>query len=107
MKQLLILLSTGLFMAFTPLTEDWKTFDVVSKVKLSMPTDPVPVDAKGGPQEIKKCIMADSTELALILLDFTKLGMTEEMLEGLKDTEDFKEQIKSGFVANGGEIKSE
>lgn len=107
MKQLLVLISISLFMAFTPLSEDWKTIDVVEKVKLSMPSEPLPVDSKGGPQEIKKCIMTDSTELALILLDFTKLGVTEEMLEGLKDTEDFKEQIKGGFVANGGEIKSE
>lgn len=107
MKQLLVLISTSLFMAFTPFTEDWKTFEVLPKVKLSMPSDPVPVDAQGGPQETKKCVMADSTEMALILLDFTKLGVTEEMLEGLKDTEEFKEQVKSGFVASGGVITAE
>jgi|GEM_PF-1882105 len=110
MKKLLVIALVVLGSAFAPVMNDWKTVDVVEKVKISMPAEPVVVDAEGGgPQQIKKSTMADSTELGLIVLDFTKLGagITEEMLEGLKDTEEFKEQIKTGITQSGAIVKAE
>lgn len=104
MKKFLVVACAWMGMAFMPLATDWKSVEVVEKVKVSMPTEPVVVDAGGGPQQIKKSVMADSTELVLMVLDFTKLGVSEEQLEALKDTEDFKEQIKMGITQNPGVV---
>lgn len=107
MKKLLVIGLAIIGSAFVPVETDWKTVDVVEKVKISMPTEPVSVDAQGGPQQIKKSVTTDSTELGLIILDLTKLGVPEEQLEALKDTEEFKEQIKMGITSSGGVIKAE
>lgn len=94
--------------AFTIIAEDWKKVNVMDKVTVEMPVDPVDVNTNGAPQKVKKCTVAtDSTEMATILLDFTAFGMTEEQLEGMKDTEEFKEQLKMGMTQSGGEILSE
>lgn len=107
MKKLLVIVLAVMGSAFVPGLADWKTVDVIEKVKVSMPTEPVAVDAAGGPQQIRKSVMADSTELGLIVLDFTKMGITEEQIEALKDTEEFKEQIKQGISMSGGVVKAE
>ena len=107
MKKIFVIVLAVVGSAFMPVLTDWKTVDIIEKVKISMPTEPVIVDAQGGPQLIKKSVMADSTELGLIVLDFTKLGVPQEELDALKDTEEFKEQIKMGITQRGGEVKAE
>jgi len=107
MKKVLVIVLAVIGSAFAPGMADWKTVDVIEKVKISMPTEPVSVDAAGGPQQIRKSVMADSTELGLIVMDFTKMGITEEQIEALKDTEEFKEQIKQGISMSGGLVKAE
>lgn len=107
MKKILVIALVVISSAFTIIAEDWKSVTVVDKVTVSMPTEPVEVSTGGAPQKVKKCTMSDSTELGAILLDLTLLGLTEEQIDALKDTEDFKEQIKMGITQSGGEIKSE
>lgn len=108
MKKLVLIAMIALVSsAFTIITEDWKKVSVMDKVTVEMPVEPVEVNTNGGPQKVKRCTVADSTEMATILLDFTAFGMTEEQIEGLKDTEDFKEQLKMGMTQSGGEILSE
>lgn len=104
-KSLACILATTL-MSFMTISEDWKIVDVVEKVKISMPTVPVEVET-GGPQKIKKCSTADSTELGVIVLDLIQVGGTEEELESLDDPEFFKEQIKMGIAQSGAVIKAE
>lgn len=106
-KFVLIALTALATSAFTLITEDWKKVSVMDKVTVEMPVEPIEVNTNGGPQKVKRCTVADSTEMATILLDFTALGMTEEQIEGLKDTEEFKEQLKMGMTQGGGEILSE
>lgn len=93
--------------AFTIITEDWKKVSIMDKVTVEMPAEPVEVNTNGGPQKIKRYTAADSTEIATILLDFTAFGMTEEQIEGIKDTEDFKEELKMGMTQGGGKILGE
>ncbi|BFG69175.1 hypothetical protein KACHI17_00560 [Sediminibacterium sp. KACHI17] len=93
--------------AFTMIAEDWKKVNVTDKVTVEMPVEPVEINTNGAPQKVKKCTAADSTEMATILIDFTAFGMTEEQIEGLKDTEEFKEQLKMGMTQGGGQILSE
>jgi len=107
MKKILVIVLVVIGSAFVPAVSDWKTVDVIKKVKISMPSEPISVDAAGGPQQIRKSVMPDSTELGLIVLDFTKMGITEEQIEALKDTEEFKEQIKMGISMSGGTVKAE
>ena len=107
MKKILVIVFAVIGSAFVPAVSDWKTVDVIEKVKISMPSEPIPVDAAGGPQQIRKSVMADSTELGLIVMDFTKMGITEEQIEALKDTEEFKEQVKMGISMSGGTVKSD
>lgn len=107
MKKILVIVLVVIGTAFIPGMADWITVDVIEKVKISMPTEPVSMDAGAGPQQIRKFMMIDSTELGLIVLDFTKLGVPQEELDALKDTEEFKEQIKTGITQSGGEIKGE
>jgi len=107
MKKLLVIALAVVGFAFMPIVSDWKTVDVIEKVKISMPTEPVSVDAAGSPQQIRKSVMSDSTELGLIVMDFTKMGITEEQIEALKDTEEFKEQIKQGISMSGALVKAE
>lgn len=107
MKKILVIVLAVIGSAFVPAVSDWKTVDVIEKVKISMPSEPITVDAAGGPQLIRKSVMADSTELGLIVMDFTKMGITEEQIEALKDTEEFKEQIKMGISMSGGTVKAD
>lgn len=93
--------------AFTIVADEWKKITVMDKVTVEMPGDPEDIDTKGGPQKIKNYSFPDSTELATILIDFTSLGVTEEMLEGLKETEEFKEQLKVGMAQGGVEVVAE
>lgn len=107
MKKILVIILAIIGSAFTTADLDWKNVTVIEKVKVSMPTEPFFVDTGGGPQQIRKSLMADSTELGLIVLDFTKIGISEEQIEALKDTEEFKEQVKQGISQSGVQIKSE
>lgn len=93
--------------AFTLVVEEWKKVTVMEKIAVEMPVDPVDVNTNGSPQKVKKCTIADSTEMAAILLDFTAFGMSEEQIDGLKETEEFKDQLKLGLTQSGGEILSE
>lgn len=93
--------------AFTIVADEWKKVAVLDKVTVEMPVEPIDVNTNGAPQKVKKCTAADSTEMATILLDFTAFGMSEDQIEGLKETEEFKEQLKMGLTQSGGEILSE
>ncbi len=93
--------------AFTIIADDWKKVTVIDKVTVEMPAEPVEVNTNGAPQKVKKYVAVDSAEMATILLDFTAFGMTEEQIDGMKETEEFKEQLKMGMTQNGGEILSE
>jgi hypothetical protein len=106
-KLVLIALIAVAGSAFTIITEDWKKVSVMDKVTVEMPLEPEEVNTNGAPQKVKRCIVTDSTEISTILLDFTSLGITEEALEGIKDTEEFKEQLKMGMTQSGGEILKE
>ncbi len=106
-KIVLIALIAVTSSAFTIIMEDWKKVNVMDKVTVEMPLEPEEVNTNGGPQKVKRCFASDSTEITSVLLDFTTFGMTEEAIEGMKDTEEFKEQLKMGMTQGGGEILGE
>ncbi|MBL0883562.1 MAG: hypothetical protein IBJ16_09510 [Chitinophagaceae bacterium] len=93
--------------AFTIIADDWKKVTVIDKVTVEMPAEPVEVNTNGAPQKVKKYVAADSAEITSILLDFGSFGMSEEQIDGMKETEEFKEQLKMGMTQSGGEILSE
>ena len=100
-KIVLIALIAVTSSAFTIIMEDWKKVSVMDKVTVEMPLEPEEVNTNGGPQKVKRCFASDSTEITRVLLDFTTFGMTEEAIEGMKDTEEFKEQLKMGMTQGG------
>ena len=46
---------------------------------------------------MQKVVMEDGSEFSAFAMDYSKFGMTEEMLQAMAGTEEFKEQMETGI----------
>lgn len=96
----------SLFMAVVGLqAQEWKPVQLMEKVVVSMPGEVQ--EQSMGPQKIKKVVLADSTEIGGAVIDFGAFGLNEDMLSSMMETDEFKEQLKTGISASGGKVIAE
>ncbi len=87
-------------LAFTTIADDWKTVTLIDKVTVSLPSTAAEDNSKGLPMQ--KAVLSDSTEIDAFALDYTKFGMTEEMLQKMAGTDEFKQQMETGISMQPG-----
>jgi len=93
-----IFLSIALFtlFSFTAIKQDWKAVSLLDKVQVSLPANATMDTTKG--IAMQKAVFADSTELDAFALDYAKFGMTEQMLQQMAGTDEFKQQMEAGIA---------
>ena len=99
MKKILAPLVIALF-SFTTLADDWKTITLLENVTISLPGTPKQDNSKGVP--VQTVAMADSTEISAVVIDFSTFGMTEELLQQMAGTEQFKQMIEAQAASQPG-----
>lgn len=94
MKKLMTPLLLAL-LAFSPTETSWNTVTLLEKVTISLPGTPTEDKAKG--VAMQKVVMEDGSEFNAFAMDYSTFGMTEEMLQAMAGTEEFKEQMETGI----------
>lgn len=84
-----------ILLSFAPVSIDLQTLSLMDKVTIGLPGTAEDDVSYGLP--MKKVVMKDKTTFFVSNIDFTKLGMTEDMLQLMLGTDQFKEQME-GFV---------
>jgi len=88
--------------SFTTIADEWKSINLMEKVTVSLPGTPLSDNTKGIP--LQKVVLADSSEAIASIVDFSTFGLTEEMLQQLAGTDQFKQMMESQ-VANQTGVK--
>ena len=99
MKKMLIAAVVALF-SFTTIADNWKTVTLIDKVTVSLPGTATGDKSKGIPMQ--KVVLADSTEINALALDYTTFGLTEQTLTQMAGTDMFKQQMETGISMQPG-----
>jgi hypothetical protein len=99
MKKLLAPLVIAIF-SFTTIADEWKTVTLLEKVTVSLPGTPKQDNSKGIPMQ--SIVMSDSAEVSAFSIDFSSFGMTEEMLQQMAGTDQFKQMMEGQAAAQAG-----
>lgn len=108
MKNLYALLLSSFLLSFTTVDDSWKTVQVLEKLTISMPAnvqDEKPAETLIS--QFKRAVQTDSTEISLALVNLVQLGLTEDMLNMVKETAMFKEAMQTGLLKDGATIVKE
>jgi hypothetical protein len=87
-------------LSFTTIADEWKTITLLENVTVSLPGTPVQDNSKGVP--VQTVTMADSTEISAVVIDFSTFGLTEELLQQMAGTDQFKQMIEAQAASQPG-----
>lgn len=99
MKSCLLPLVCLLF-AFTPVDVEWKSVTLAEKVSIELPGSPTENSDMGFPMQ--KVTLGDGAEFNAFAIDYSKFGVSEEMLKSMAESGQIKEQIESMTSAQPG-----
>jgi hypothetical protein len=97
MKKALLSLAVITLFSFTRIQQNWKAVSLLDKVQVSLPANATEDKTKG--IAMQKAVLADSTELNAFALDYATFGMTEQMLQQMAGTDEFKQQMEAGIAS--------
>lgn len=97
MKKAFLSIAVITLFSFTIIQQNWKTVSLLDKVQVSLPANATEDKSKGIPMQ--KAVLADSTGLEAYALDYATFGMTEQMLQQMAGTDEFKQQMEAGIAA--------
>lgn len=96
MKKGMFLLVGIVFAIMGMAQQNWSTIALTEKVTISMPGTPKVEDRGGRKTNVSK--LADSSSFLCLAIDFSAMGLSEEVLASMAPTEEFKEQFKTGLL---------
>lgn len=81
--------------SFAPLEDTWTSITLMEKVTVSLPGKVTEDKSKG--VSMQKVTLEDGAEFSAFAMDYSTFGMTEEMLQSMAGTDEFKDQMEAGI----------
>ena len=89
-----------LLLSFAPKIDDLQYVSLMEKVTIGLPGVANEDNSKGIPMQ--KVVMDDGTEFNAFAMDYSKFGMSEDMLQAMAGTDEFKTQMESMMTMQQG-----